>query len=55
VRFLILINGSPSDFYNSLRGLCQGGPLSPLLFVIVMEALSKLLDRAVEGQYLSGF
>lgn len=29
--------------------------LSPLLFVIVMEALSKLLNRAVEWQYTEGF
>lgn len=27
----------------------------PLLFVLVMEALSQLLDKAVKGQYLEGF
>jgi hypothetical protein len=54
-RFSILINGCPSGFFASSRGLRQGDPLSPLLFVIVMEALSWLLDRAVQGGYFSGF
>jgi hypothetical protein len=55
VRFSILINGCPSGFFASSRGLRQGDPLSPLLFVIVMEALSRLIDRTVQGSFLSGF
>ena len=47
VKFSILINGSPKDFFGSSRGLRHGDPLSPLLFVIVMEALSRLLDGTV--------
>jgi hypothetical protein len=31
------------------------GPSLPLLFVIVMEALSRMLSRAMVGGYLSGF
>jgi hypothetical protein len=48
-HFLILINGSPHGFFASSRGLHQGDPLSPILFVIVMEALSRILSRATIG------
>jgi hypothetical protein len=55
VRFSILINGSPSGFFGSSRGIRQGDPLSPLLFVVVMEALSRMLSSSVERGLLSGF
>ena len=55
MKFSILINGSPKDFFGSSRGLRQDDPLSPLLFVIVMEALSRLLDGAVLAGHISRF
>ena len=42
-RISILINGSLHEFFSSSRVLCQGDPLMPLLFVIVIEALSWML------------
>ena len=51
--FLILINGTSAGFFQSSRGLRQGDPLFPYVFVIGMEALSSLLKRAVEGNFLS--
>ncbi|KAJ9681633.1 hypothetical protein PVL29_017839 [Vitis rotundifolia] len=55
VKFSVLINGSPSGFFQSSRGLRQGDPLSPYLFVIAMEVFSCLLRRAIDGGFLSGW
>ncbi|GMI67424.1 hypothetical protein HRI_000411700 [Hibiscus trionum] len=42
----ILLNGTPTMEFKMKRGLRQGDPLSPFLFIIVTEALHKLLDTA---------
>ena len=55
VCFSMLINGSPAGFFGSSRGLRQVDPLSPLLFLFVMEVLSRLLRRTKEGDFLRGF
>ena len=54
VKFSILLNGSPSDFFGSSRGIRQGDPLSPLLFDIFMEGLSRMLDVAATTSQFSG-
>ncbi|RVX23342.1 putative ribonuclease H protein [Vitis vinifera] len=40
---------------QSSRGLRQGDPLSPYLFVIAMEVFSCLMRRAISGGFLSGW
>ena len=52
--FSVLFNGSSTSFFQSSRCLRQGDPLSPYLFVIGMEALSGMLKRVVEGNFISG-
>jgi hypothetical protein len=41
------VNVTPVGFFMSSRGLRQGDPLSPLLFVVVMEALSQMLNSSM--------
>ena len=55
VRFSVPINEGPKGFFGSSRGIRQGDSLSPFLFVIVMEALSRMISKAVECGLLSGF
>ncbi len=54
IRFSILIIARPADFFASSRGLRQGDLLSPLFFILVMEVLSKTLNRAVGEGWLTG-
>ena len=42
----ILINGSASKFFNPSRGLRQGYPLFPLLFLIIEKGLSMVISEA---------
>jgi hypothetical protein len=55
VRFSVLINGSPSGFFGSSRGVRQGDPLSPFLFVLVMEAFSRMISAIYSRGLISGF
>ena len=48
VSFDLLINGVASAFFGSGRGLRQGFPLAPFLFLIVVEGLGKALLSAKE-------
>jgi hypothetical protein len=55
VRFSVLINGVPSGFFGSSRGVHQGDPLSPFLFVLVMEVFSRMLGAFITRGLILGF
>ena len=44
-----------SGFFSASKGLCQGDPLSSSLFVIVGEALSRMLHAVRNANVIKGF
>jgi hypothetical protein len=50
----VLVYGEATNFFKIGRGLRQGCPLSPLLFVLVMESLSLILKSSKSEASLSG-
>jgi len=50
----VLINGEATKFFKSERGLRQGCPLSPYLFIILMERLSLQLSKSISEYRISG-
>lgn len=53
--FSILMNGSPKGYFQVGRRLRQGDPLSPFLFLIVAEALGRMIKKAVNVGMVEGF
>ncbi|KAJ9671310.1 hypothetical protein PVL29_025144 [Vitis rotundifolia] len=55
VSYAVLVNGNAKGWVKASRGLRQGDPLSPFLFTLVADVLSRFLLRAEERNMLEGF
>jgi hypothetical protein len=51
----VLVNGSPSKEVKINRGLKQGSPLAPFLFLLIAEGLAGLMRQAVAVGKYNGF
>jgi hypothetical protein len=54
VSFSVLFNGAPLEEFRPSRGLRQGDPISPYLFLLAAEGLSGLLKNSRQSSLLEG-
>lgn len=55
VKYSILIDGSPKWAIQDFRVLRQGDHLSPFLFLLMVDVLSRLISKGVEGIIIDPF
>nr|GFB22004.1 RNA-directed DNA polymerase, eukaryota, reverse transcriptase zinc-binding domain protein [Tanacetum cinerariifolium] len=53
-RGLVFMNGNPTKEFRFYKGLKQGDPLSPFLFILVMESLHISFQRVVDVDFFRG-
>ena len=54
ISFLVLINGSTMFFFNLGNGIQCDWPLSPLIFLLVVEGWSRLLKSYRVANFIKG-
>ncbi|XP_042944602.1 uncharacterized protein LOC122278481 [Carya illinoinensis] len=54
VRYSVVVNGKVGDTFMPTRGLRQGDPLSPYLFILCAEGLRSMLSKAATNGRLKG-
>ena len=52
--FVVLTDGSPSKMFIPSRGLRQGFPLSPFIFLLVLEGMNRIIHKDKEYRTIKG-
>jgi len=55
VSYSILVNGEPNGDIRPSRGIRQGDPLSPYLFLLCSEGLNRLIQKVSSDDLIRGF
>lgn len=55
VTYPVLINGQPTKTIFPKRGLRQDDPISPYLYILCTEGLSRLIKQNIQNQRIHGF
>ena len=55
ISYSIMVNGEPKGLIHPSRGLWQGDPLSPFLFLFCAEGLNALLTQAAKIGDIPGY
>lgn len=53
-NFSILVNRTPTKTFNASRGIRQGDPLSPFLFILAAEGLGRFIKQEREANRIKG-
>ena len=54
VQYVVLLNGSPWGNFEARKGLRQGDPISPYLFIMVAEVLGRSFTKLVNTSCFKG-
>lgn len=54
ISYLVILNGKVGEVFRPNRGLCQGDPLSPFLFLVCSERLTILMKLILSEGILKG-
>ena len=55
VSYLVLVNGEPCGMIQPTRGIRQGDPLSPFIFLLCIEGLNGRIKKAENNGEIHGF
>lgn len=55
MKFSVLINGCMEGYFHSQKGLGQGDPVSPFLFLLAMEGLNHLIKTTKANGWIRDF